>query len=334
MPPIAPANLDIYQLGVESTAGSSVAATSRIAVEELIFTPMDDVMRPQLARGLIIRSPGDEITSRRGTNWTARGPADMATLQHWLGMTVGLDAVPSGASPYVWTHTVVPTAVAALQSYTWERRVTDGSNHIDNEWAYVLGQELTLSGADGLMSFAASGFARRAQSSTLTAAQTLSTPLLEPAALATIFIDSSWANLGNTQVSGQVLDWSITFRGGTTPIWTADGRTDLDFTTHLADGRNLSLEASMTILLETNSGQYATERTAAEAQTLRAVQMKLTGPGTEILVLTFLAKHVAGSLDDLGEQDGQRVVTLNFQEATDGTNLFEAVLTNETATLF
>ena len=331
--PIAPANLDVYQWGVESVKGTALAATSKIGIEELIISPIDDVVRPQLARGVMVRSPGDEITSRRGVNWTARGPANFAELQHWFGMTVALDAVPVGAAPYVWTHTFDPTALPSLNSYTLERRISDGTNFLDNEWAYVLGQEIMLAGADGLVTFESSGFARRSQSSTLTAAQSLAAPDVEPSALATIFIDTSWANLGNTQVTGEVLDWSFRFRNGVFPQWTADGRTDLDFTTHLTNGREVSIEASITMLIEASSGQFATERTAAEASTLRAVQMTLAGAGNEALDLKFLAKHTAGSIDDLGEQDGQRVVTLNLQEATDSTNLFEAVLTNDIATL-
>ena len=333
MPPIAPANLDVYQWGVESQKGTALAATSRVGIEELIISPIDDVVRPQLARGVMVRSPGDEITSRRGVNWTARGPANFAELQHWFGMTVGLDAIPTGAGPYVWTHTFDPTALPVLNSYTLERRISDGTNFLDNEWAYWLGQEIMLSGADGLVRFEASGFARPTGSSTLTAAQTLASPDFQPSALATIFLDTSWANLGNTQVTGEVLDWSFRFRNGVFPQWTADGRAGLDFTTHLTNGREVSIEATITMLVEASSGQFETERTAAEAQTLRAVQMSLAGAGNEDLQLKFLAKHVAGSLDDLGEQDGQRVVTLNLQESTDGTNLFEPVLTNDIATL-
>ncbi len=334
MSPIAPANLDVFQWGVESTKGTVVPATSQIGIEELVLSPIDDVVRPQLARGVMIRSPGDEKTARRGTNFVARGPANFAELQHWFGMTVGLDAVPVGAgAPWVWTHTFDPTALPALNSYTFERRISDGTNFVDDEIAYCIGQEIMLSGSDGLVTFEVSGFGRRTKTSTLTAAQTLATPAVEPSPLATIFIDTSWANLGNTQVTGEVLDWSFKFRNGLFPQWTADGRTDLDFTTHLTNGRDITIEATMTILLEASSGQFATERTAAEAQTLRAVQMSLSGAGDEALLLKFLAKHTPGSLGDLGEQDGQRVVTLELQEATDGTNLFEAVLDNAVATL-
>lgn len=321
-----PLGLDIYQWAREGTAGTDLAATSKVLVESLNFTPQSEFARPPVARGLMQRNRGFETAVKRWTNWNAEGPVSYEQLQNWLN-GIENDAAPTGAGPYVWTHTMNPAAVPAPATYTFERRVTDGASPITHAWHYGMLQSLELSGADGeLLRFAANGFARRIQTGeSLTAALTLPTPELPPMPLMTLFIDDDWASLGGTQVTAQVLGFTVRINTGYKPLWTADGRADLDYTTHVVDANERSIEATITALL---GAHYATERAAAEAGTLRAVRLAIAGSSDRELTLDFLAKHERPELFEFGEQDGQHMVTLTLQESTDGTNLFSANLTN------
>lgn len=332
---LANPQLSAFQAGVESTAGTAVAATAKLGITEFTATPEDNMEIPQIARGLVWESQGYEITSRRGVTWRARGPANLAELQSWFGMAILHDAAPAGAGPYTWTHTWDPTAQVptSIATRTFERRLTDGTNNVDDEWAYAVCNELMISFTDGLLSFEAGGFARRRQASTLTAGQSLTAPDFEPSLLSIVDIDATWANLGTTNIAGQVLSWELRVRNGARPVFTADGRTDLDFTSHVLDGRNAGLELRMRLAMKADSGQFATERTAAEAATLRAVQIQVSGAGNEDLTLKLLGRHAAGSLDVVSEDAGLVVTDVVLRGSTDATNALEAVLINDVSAL-
>lgn len=322
-----PTALDVVQWAREATKGTDLAATSKMLAEVFTTTPASEMARPPVMRGLMQRNRGFETAVKRWSNWHAEGPASYEQLQNWLCMIENVSA-GTGTSPTVWTHTVNSAAVPGPAAFTFERSVTDGTTPIVHAWHYGMLQALELSGADGeLLRFAADGFARRVQTGeSLTAALSLPTPELPPAPLVTLFIDSTWAGLGGTQVSTQVLGWSHKFNTGVKPIWTMDGRTDLDYTTHVVDAGDRSIEASITCLL---GAQYATERAAAEAGTLRAVRIQVDGSSGRQLQIDFLAKYETPELFDLGaDQDGQHTVVLNLVESTDGTNLLKYKLSN------
>lgn len=325
-----PIALDINQWAKEATWGTDLPATSKILCESLNFTPQSEFARPTVARGLMQRNRGYETPVKRWSNWSAEGPVSYEQLQNWLSM-IEDDAAPTGAGPYVWTHTMNPAAVPAPKSFTFERRVTDGASPIVHAWHAAMMQSLELSGADGeLLRFSANGFARRIQTGeSITAALSLPTPELPPTPLMTLFIDSTWGGLGGTQVSAQILGFTLRINTGYKPIWTLDGRTDLDYTSYVVDASERSIEASITCLL---GAQYATERAAAEAGTLRAVRLAIAGTSSRALAIDFLAKFSRPELFEFGEQDGQHIVTLDLVESTDGTNLFSAGLTNNVST--
>ncbi len=95
---VAPSMLRQYQWGTESTAGTAVAATSKIGVTEMTFEDDDEVERPPIVRGLLVRTPGVAQPVRRGTRWTARGPVLFEEIHKWMGMVILKDAAPVGTS--------------------------------------------------------------------------------------------------------------------------------------------------------------------------------------------------------------------------------------------
>jgi len=325
--------LTIIQSGREATKGTAVAATSKFAVEGFTTRPIDAIIRPKIIKGLLLANPGDELAVHRGMEWEiANSPVIYNQFQQFLAMVYKGAVSPAGAGPYTWTYTRDPTADPTLDSRTFEVRQTDGATPNDIEFAYGMCQSLEISGAENeALRFAARGFGRRIQSSTLTAAQALPSVVIPPMALSQVYIDDTWATRGTTAITGQVLGWRHTIESGIKPLMTADARADLDFTVDVLDWNEVKLGLEL-VILATAGGQWATEKTKAEAAALRAVEIRAV-VGTDSLKLQGLFKHTPGSVfpDDL--QDGQRVIRMALEGSTDNTNFAAAVLINGAATL-
>ena len=328
--PTYPSALAKVQQAFEATPGTDLPTTSMVHLEDYEFAQGDIVYRPKSVRGLMIDNPGFETPVTRFTTWKISGYWTYEQAQGWLGGIVKVTA-PTGLSPYVWTYTQDPTAYPTFWTYTFERRETDGTTPIGQAWHYCVLQKLTLTFTDGQpIMFTAEGFGRRVQTETLTASQTLPTPELIPMALSKLYIDTTFAGAGGTQVSTQFLGGSLEINTGAVPLWTGDGQADLDFTTVGFDAAAGGLKANITTYL---GAQYATEKTAAEAQSLRAVRLSFAGSSGRAMTLDFLCKYEPGSLFNFGNQNGQRIITLPLTSATDATNQFKAVVTNLIATL-
>ena len=265
-------------------------------------------------------------------NWTTGAtPVVFNQLQMWTNMAINQDAVPTGASPYVWTSTWNPAVFPTVEHRTLERRITDGTNHDDDEFLWATAQSLQLNYQQGdVLMMNCSGFAGGRTNSTLTAGQALPTINTNPSTLSKVWIDSTWANLGTTVVAAQVLSWDFSFTNGLRPLMSADARTD--FTVDVLNDNDTAIDFTMDVLVDTNAAQYSIEQTAAEALTLRAIRVEVVGAGNSDLTISFLAKHVQGSMYEISEQDGLTVVRMTFQESHDGTNFLETVLTNDQAT--
>lgn len=329
-----PQGLTIFQSGRETTKGTAVAATSKFAVEGMVIRPIDEIVRPKIIKGVLLANPGDELAVHRGMEWEfSNTPLIYNQLQQFLAMVYVGGVSPTGTDPYTWTYTRNPLADPALDSRTIEMRQTDGTTPDDVEFAYGMCQSLEISGAENEpLRMAAKGFGRRIQSSTLTAAQALPTVVIPPMALSSVYFDSTWANRGTTQVQGQVLGWKYRIESGVKPLMTADARGDLDFTVDIIDWNDVKLSLEL-VILATAGGQWATEKTAAEALTLRAVEVRAVVSASASLKLQGLFKHTAGSVFPADIQDGQRICTLSLEGSTDNTNFAAAVLINSAAAL-
>ena len=317
-----------YQWGKESTKGTAIAATSKIACQAIDWSPVDEVNRPQLLQGLTHRNPGGhELIVARGSEFSvAESPVVFGQFQHWLELLFG-SVFPIGTNPgpYTWTFVRNASAVPNPVTRTIERRIDNGTSQVDNEWTYACLRELTITyEMNQPLRFTAQGFARRIQSSTFTAGQTLPAVAIAPAPLATAFLDGAWANLGTTRITGELLSATVTYRSGFKPKMTLDGRTDLDFTSSIFDPTEAGVDVALRLLV---GGQYAEEKLQAEAAGLRALRLKLTSGANELQLDTLL-KHTEGSVFALGDEDGQHIVELNLVDADDATNLLQAVLIN------
>lgn len=326
--------LTIIQQAMESTKGTDLATTSRVVIEEAIWTPEDELYRPKHLSGILLENRGNEFPITRGTRWKHSGGFTYQQAIHKFEMAVQGAVSPSGTDPYTWTFTSNATAVPTIDAATFERRISDGSNVIGNAIHYAMTDTLTLRGDPrGVVTYEENGFARRIQTETLTAAQVLPTTIsYMPHGSSALYIDSAFASVGSTVVSSQLLEWSLMMKTGHEPLFTADGRSDLDFPAHILNSDTKGLEFTARLLIPGSSSQYATEKTAAEAATLRACELRLTGTGDHSLKIQFTAKHERASLFELGTLNGQNVVDVRLVGSTDGTNFINVILVNNTAT--
>ena len=100
MPASGLAALELLQWGEESTLGTAVAATSKIACEGITFTPLDTVARPKITKGLLLGNPGNETHVMRGTDFSvAESPFVYDQGQQWLSM-----AIVGGVSHWHGSH--------------------------------------------------------------------------------------------------------------------------------------------------------------------------------------------------------------------------------------
>lgn len=316
--------------------GTAVAATSKIAIERLEWGDDDEnIYRPGFANGLLIRNRGQATPVQHGSRFNfSDQPMVWEQLMHWLTMAVtGTPVITwetgGAVDVYRWTFTRNPAANPQPLSWTLQRRFTDGSSNIDQRIPYCMLSEFGLSYAQNEhLRMSGSGFGRRFESSAITGALALPAAQIGVSALSTVDVDDSWANLGNTLLAEQVVGWNFSVPTGFMPLTTAEGREDLDWTKHQINGGEVGLGLNLTCLLDPTT--YAAELAAAEAGTLRAVQVNVTGNGGRAAAFKMLMTHEKPTLFRIGEQDGQDIVEMSLVETSDGTNFFEAVIDHPT----
>ncbi len=256
-------------------------------------------------------------------------PACYEQLPFWLRAAIqGGVTASGGGAPYTWTFVRTGLAAPALKAATLERRDSDFTNHVDHEFAYCMPQSIKLSGAqDGEVMLQVNGVGNRREASTLTSALAAPTPVHIPFARSRVYLNDSWATLGNTLLTGKVISWEWTFFTGVRLLRTADNNSDLDHDIDVIDGNEVGAEIVIRVLADKTL--FDAELAIAEAQTLRAVRIKMDGASSRAVTIDTLAKHVAGSLPMLvDEVAGQRVYEIRLQEATDDTNFLQAVVVN------
>ena len=313
--------------------GTLVPATSKMIVEDIDFEPLDKNIRPDLAKGLLMANRGNEQAISRGTKWIAKDqPLSFEQLQNWLSMLTGNFVVTPGA-PNVWVFTWSPLLPPDPITWTMERRLSDGTAYVDQRFGYAMMQKIGFKhGQNKEVSFNATGFARRIQAGPITSSLTMPAPHIPSSAEVSVYIDSSWANLGNTLVSDQVYGGDLDIDTGFIPIVTSPGRSDLDFGTYGVNAKNVQATYKPTMLLAPGL-QYNTEKTAAEAATLRAVRVQIDDTASRQIQIDMLMKHEAASMFKIGEFQGSDVVAMNLVGSTDDTNFWRITLKNSVATL-
>jgi len=328
--------LSLPQWGLEGTTapnqpGAAVAATKKMAVKDFLIRPTDAIARDQILKGLALANRGNEVITERGTEWEVpETPLVFDEFHYWQGLAI-VRPTKTGAGPFVWTSTLDPTTIQAHDLRTIELRLNDGTNQLDWEVPACFLQEIEIIGAAGQpVRFRAKGAGRRLQPSTLTPALALF-PIVEvPMALTTVRIDPTWANRGVSPVSGQVTGWRFKFNTGLQGQMTADARSDQDFTVVILNPDDVKWSCEIDLKANLNTGQWQTEKTAAEAGALRAVEIRadITSGIAYQLKLQALMKYTAASVFPEGRENGEVMAKLVLESSTDDANALAMIVQN------
>lgn len=332
-----PASLDslsFYQWGLEATPGTSVPATSKIVVPRIDFTPVGDPYRPQFAKGLVLRNRGEEFDIGGHVAFQVpEFPVNYEQLQNWLSMLIVNTSAPVGSNPAVWTYTRDPAARPAIKTFTIERRINDGTTQYDLEFPYCVVTRMRINAAmNAPLMMELEGFCRPPAVAAITSSLSMPEPEMIPFATTKAYIDSAWGSLGGTLLSGIVVGWNFEFNGGWYPFYPADARSDKSFTREELNANLVTIASQIRVLAEP-SGRWQTERTAAAAQSLRAVRLQATGSSSRDLKINFLGKHTVRDIYTPENADDRNEITLDLVESTDDTNLLSIVLANQVTTM-
>lgn len=226
------------QIGMESTKGTLVAAT-RVLVGNHRFNENIAFYRSAYPRGVRATVGGAGVITRRGVSLEIDTELTAEEIL-WFLLT-GIRGAVSGSDSsgdVTWTFTPELTSVPTLDAATLEFIQGDGStNHMASECGYAMTESFKIDwsadAANDPVKLSAKMFARARQTTTPTGSLTPYTtrePLVP--ALSKHYLDTSWAGLGGTQMTGLCRSGSIEVMTGLSPDYTGDGRSDKDFTEH------------------------------------------------------------------------------------------------------
>ena len=321
------------QIGQESTRGTAVAADI-ILLGRLTMTPTinwympDDEERNSLAMLHRLTNVGQQASL------SYEGSLTFQQVIHLLAMGIGAlttSQPDAGGSPTVYDHTFEPTltALAAQKAYTFEY----GDDQQEYESAFVVASQLEFSFAMGeVWKMSADLLARFPAKSAFTGALTAPTVEDVIGQKCKIYIDSTWAGLGTTQISSSLINASIRIPTGIVPTRYADG--SLEFS-DVAENKRAA-EVELTFKHDT-SGEAQYDNLVAG--TMVFVRLEVEGSTAEdAFNYTFradFAMRYTEAPELFGEQDGENVISLSgksFHDPTSGRDM-RFLVRNTTASL-
>jgi len=268
--------LSKVQMGIESAKGNSVAAT-RVIVGDGMLVEHRDRYHANYPRGVRATVGGAGVLTKQWCEVNI--DTELSAEQVLWPLLTGIKgAVSASAANNADTYTFTPqltTGIPTLDTATVEFLQSDGStNHYYGESAYCMTESFKIdSSPDQIAKLSWKMFGRARQTDTPTAALTPYTSLEPlPGALCFVYLDTTWAGLGGTQLASIVRSLSFECTTGIMPDWTMDGRSDLDFVKHSVG----SLGAKLGLTLEfdaTGASRYANYR----ANDLVYIRLKFTG---------------------------------------------------------
>lgn len=322
------------QIGLETTAGTPVAATviwrgtGTIRDERVIRMPDEDV-------GFLSGIDRSYTASLGGR--ISLAPVEATFEQLPILFTCGLAEDTAGTqdgegSGYVYTYTAGTSAAASLSTVT----VEGGDNQQAEEMEYGCVERIRLTGApgEGLMM---SGDIVGRQVSTTTFTASLSLPSVEEIVFSKgkLYIDAVSGTIGTTEKSSTLLGVDIDIPTGLVVKRAANGQ--LYFDSVVQTGVDPTVQ-----LTYEHNGTAVSEIAAWRAETPRQIRLKwegsaLTTSGTytnKTFILDMAGKYE--TFEAIDEMDGNDIVRATFRPRWDTTaSLFlQAIIVNESAQLF
>lgn len=316
------------QAGLESVRGTGVAA-DKVFLGTLTMTPDVSFHRPSDERNSLAEFHR-AVAVRQASRMRFEGDATYEQLIDWLSMSVIGGVTPSvvEVTGQVWDFVPNLTTKNIQDSYTVEY----GDDVQAWDAAFTICDNLELAIAlDEVIQVRADLFAKFAAKTTFTGA--LSAPAVNEivANNMQVYINDSWANLGNTEVPALVSGATVRLGTGLAPAKYADG--SLDHNAVSESKRHLEIDLDLIM-----STEAITEYDAYVANTLRAVRLEVTGPiavGATNYKLTIdcIGKYVTAP-EVFGERDGEDIIRLQLHSEEDASgNEFRFEVTNLVAAI-
>lgn len=288
------------QIGVETTSGTSVAASKLLTSMEIVpqIDLTIDTFRPMGNKYITVAAAAKELTSAQ-----VRGKLTYTEIVYPLSSLFGAGVI-TGAGPFTWVFSPGSTAADAFKTFTIEQ----GNAVRAEKWTYGLFTGLSITGSRD-------GFDIRGtmQGQAVTDGITMTTT---PTAIAlvpvlgkdvSVFYDATSAGLGTTKL-GRVLSLEFNFNDKYSPLWAVDN-TQASFVAQVerAPTANIKLiveadAAGMALLTDARAGTYAYVRIVGTQ-------------GTNSLTFDCAVKHVKP--DPYRDQDGVYAIGWNLQLAHD-----------------
>lgn len=272
------------QIGKELTRGTAVAATRRILTEGATFRNLESLKTfENQIQGTLAMSATPPVVTRNHTEFELTMPLDFEQVLLALlsGMKGGVTpTTPGTGEGRLWTFTPAVASDPLPDTYTIEFSEADmdaSPNALGLEAPYGFATSIQITGSeDSLPELSIGMVARQTSLAVATAAISLPTVSYSPNARWGIYIDSAWAGLGGTQITGQIMGFQWTFDGFLRPVYRLDNRSALDFARYEFKPRNVDLTLD-TMLDAASGGLVPTEDSLKTAGTKRFVRVELTG---------------------------------------------------------
>ncbi len=325
----------LIQIGKEITRGTGVAATRRILTKSASFRIIEELenMEGEM-HGLLVRSVVAPVLTHKQTELEIVTDLDFEQILFPLLSGVRGGVVPTqegGAGPAeLWTFTPAVAADPLIDTYTLEyaERSMEASPveiGLESQYGFVTAFNIQ-GGEEGVPQISYSIVARGAGMAASTASIALPTRTHVGNLKWTVFIDSTWAGLGTTQVSAQVFNLNFGFSDFVAPARYLDGRGNLDFSTYEFRAGRVG-DLSFDIVIDP-SGQIATEDSLKGDGTMRFVRIEILGPAFAAPDAGFNHRiridgayyHAGDSMVERGgEREGQSMTSMHLLSTYDPT---------------
>lgn len=292
-------------LGAESSPGTT-ASTFEIWRGTAELHEMRDRTFAEENVGLISKNTrfADYMTHSEGTLATEQ--ATYEGIIYPLAMNIQ-DVTPTGGPTYTWTFDPTLGDVADPATMTLRYGI-DGKYY---QADYVIGTNLSISANAGEAWQVTSDIAGgTVTTSGYVSSETLSAQNAILAGNTSIYIDTSWAGIGGTEIDAYLINWTWEIPGYHQKQF-QDG--NLEPTGHGLDKR----AATLTMTVEWDTAQDATERTAYRNGTTRFIRIR-ANDGTR--TATIDGAYVITDMATIGNRDGNITVEYTLESFFDTTS--------------
>ena len=328
-----------FQYGKESTRGTLVAATRVWTGEAFVIksdTSLGRVEDEVFGVRAASRRPNVQQNLFEGTITNNHGIFQQLPFLFLHGLKGGVTGseVTPGQGDYLWTFDPSFTAANSPNSFTSE------FDFNGQEWeaGYCMFNEYRISGEisqgpdPSPVKIEADFFGRSMAKSTKTGSLSLHTPTGMNAKLARLYMDTSWAGVGGTELASQLRSFDLTIMTGVHPNF--NGSADTEFTHHSESiiGWNLGFTVE-------SGSEAATLYDAHRAGTTKYFRLDIVGPqigsGTNHRFRFDGSGLVTEANPDGSDDRGDNLSSFSISDLYDdtGAKLMKLAVTTDTSTI-